>query len=291
VIVPVLFPMMQISLTDELDGRLLLTFELMPGYRECRPYFEATVGTFRISSTVIGLPPAEVEPLELTGTRGVYRIQLPASRTFVDRTKRRISAAFRDHALREMASDRDELLESLRKLQATTTDLERRTAERAKEEVARLRLEAALTRVLQTVTNAAFFVTNGAVAGANSAGELALERGGAALSAAILTAMNGGSTAQFEVSGMDAAGQTLVLRKGLSDEVERRLELASARWALSPRHRGVLSALVEGLSNAEIAERFECTLRTVEAHITSLLQRADASSRLQLVATFWGDLG
>jgi DNA-binding CsgD family transcriptional regulator len=79
-------------------------------------------------------------------------------------------------------------------------------------------------------------------------------------------------------------------RGSIEFTIERRLGLASARWALTPRHLDVLRGLVHGHSNREIAQTLRCTLRTVEAHMTALLERCDAPSRLALVATFWIDL-
>lgn len=47
--------------------------------------------------------------------------------------------------------------------------------------------------------------------------------------------------------------------------------------------------LLTQVHNAEVAERLGCTVRTVETHLTALLDRADASSRLEIVAAFWTD--
>lgn len=49
----------------------------------------------------------------------------------------------------------------------------------------------------------------------------------------------------------------------------------------------MLHALVEGQSNKEIAATRECTERTVEAHLTALIDKAGASSRLEVVSRFW----
>lgn len=73
-------------------------------------------------------------------------------------------------------------------------------------------------------------------------------------------------------------------------EIPRRLAAARRAWHLTPRHVEVLHALVLGNSNREIAERLGCRPKTVEAHVTALLERADAESRLAVVSAFWLDL-
>jgi DNA-binding CsgD family transcriptional regulator len=53
---------------------------------------------------------------------------------------------------------------------------------------------------------------------------------------------------------------------------------------LTAREQEVLGLLGEGRSNKEIADKLTCSVRTVEFHISNLLRKAGASSRLGLIA-------
>lgn len=54
---------------------------------------------------------------------------------------------------------------------------------------------------------------------------------------------------------------------------------------LSPREREVLALVARGYSNKAIAAALYVSPNTVKTHVTSLLQKLDAASRVQLAAT------
>lgn len=53
------------------------------------------------------------------------------------------------------------------------------------------------------------------------------------------------------------------------------------RYELTPRQREVLSLIVEGLDNREIADRLGISERTARAHVSAVLQRLGTSNRTQ----------
>jgi DNA-binding NarL/FixJ family response regulator len=53
--------------------------------------------------------------------------------------------------------------------------------------------------------------------------------------------------------------------------------------ALSPRERGVLALIAQGLTNPEIADRLVVSLATVKTHVRSIVAELDARDRVQVV--------
>lgn len=80
------------------------------------------------------------------------------------------------------------------------------------------------------------------------------------------------------------------LARGKDAAFTAKLDEATARWRLTERQAAVLSGLARGLSNKALTEELECSLKTIETHVTALLKRSKAESRLALVAQFWRDL-
>lgn len=74
------------------------------------------------------------------------------------------------------------------------------------------------------------------------------------------------------------------------DTIALKLAAAKARWTLTPRQVDVLSGLSRGLSNKALTTELDCSVKTVETHVTELLRRSGAESRLALVAMFWREL-
>ena len=58
-------------------------------------------------------------------------------------------------------------------------------------------------------------------------------------------------------------------------------------YKLTPREQDVLALMVEGLSNAEIAERLVIGLSTVKFHVSSILSKLNATGRAEAIAIAW----
>jgi DNA-binding NarL/FixJ family response regulator len=79
-----------------------------------------------------------------------------------------------------------------------------------------------------------------------------------------------------------AAGKTSLdpeVRQLLTQQARETLPITS----LSSREREVLQLLVQGLRNSEISERLHVSIKTVEAHLTSLYQKLGVQSRTEAV--------
>ena len=58
-------------------------------------------------------------------------------------------------------------------------------------------------------------------------------------------------------------------------------------YGLTDREQEVLALMVEGLSNAEIAERLVITVSTVKFHVRGILGKLDVNSRTEAIALAW----
>lgn len=68
----------------------------------------------------------------------------------------------------------------------------------------------------------------------------------------------------------------------------RRWEEIETRWAsLTGREQQVLLLVAKGKSNKEIARELKIQIRTVEAHLTNLLQKLNLTSRQEAAAFAW----
>jgi DNA-binding CsgD family transcriptional regulator/type II secretory pathway predicted ATPase ExeA len=96
----------------------------------------------------------------------------------------------------------------------------------------------------------------------------------------IFERVGAGSDAERIRGLMRRAGIAVPRRKRTAPDMPKRLRDAG----VTAREADVLSLIVEGLTNREIAERLYLSVRTVESHISSLLMKTGAGSRAALIA-------
>jgi two-component system nitrate/nitrite response regulator NarL len=88
------------------------------------------------------------------------------------------------------------------------------------------------------------------------------------------------------VAGQSWVGQTLIA--DLMDVVRglpHQQAVAARPFGLTPREREVLSLVVAGCANKEIAQRFAVSEETVKHHLTRMFDKVGAANRLELAMT------
>lgn len=70
----------------------------------------------------------------------------------------------------------------------------------------------------------------------------------------------------------------------LSDEISRILKVDPPLPPLSPRQREILAALVQGLTNADIAAKLDISFEMVKEHIKALFAKLGVANRAEAVA-------
>jgi two-component system NarL family response regulator len=110
-----------------------------------------------------------------------------------------------------------------------------------------------------------------------------LRRSAAALGAAALVCKNENATALLDQLAPLLAGRLGalgLLPDGAADPPAGTVEL-------SPRQQQMWQAIAEGLSNIEIAERYQISLNTTKAHVRELLQRLGVRNRTEAATMFY----
>lgn len=99
-----------------------------------------------------------------------------------------------------------------------------------------------------------------------------------------------GDARKFRVTPISAAGiprHWLLVRRADCTGASARLAHARKAWALTSREAEVLALVAAGRTNSSVARDLACAERTVELHVTRLLQKARVLNRASLVAQFW----
>lgn len=154
---------------------------------------------------------------------------------------------------------------------------------------------AALPAALEAIATPAFVLDGaGRPMLANQAGRALLGRDRRAMAGELARcARERQSNERFAVTPIAARGvppAVLAVARARDGELEPRLQRARLVWRLTRRQLEVLRLLAKGHANRTMAEWLGCTERTIEVHVSNLLQMAGADSRAALVAKFWSEI-
>lgn len=151
-------------------------------------------------------------------------------------------------------------------------------------------LEAALIAALDAVPSPAFLLDDsGIVHAANREGRRLLEREPEAAHAALGEWQNGGT--RFDIEPITQAGRVAhaLVSQRRPTPLHAKIASLAARWKLTQRQTEVLEQLALGHANKIIASELGCSENTVEAHVTAVLSKARAASRLEILARLLAD--
>jgi DNA-binding CsgD family transcriptional regulator len=119
---------------------------------------------------------------------------------------------------------------------------------------------------------------SGRIIAANGAGRLWLESN----DRACLENPNGPDRELFEVTPSSCGTMRYCLAV-LRGESPFQISAIPSTWQLTPREHDVVTLVARGASNYEIGAELRCAVRTVEHHVTSILRKADVTSRAALI--------
>lgn len=149
---------------------------------------------------------------------------------------------------------------------------------------------ATLATVLEEIADAAFVLgPHGEVETLNNAARAMLQ----ADARETIAALGSPGTANGRIDRVQVPGTVYtltILRRVAGEWCDGRVQRAANTWRLTPRQREVLQLVIRGRGNASIAEELQIGERTVELHVSAILDRACVNSRTSLVALVFGAL-
>jgi DNA-binding CsgD family transcriptional regulator len=150
----------------------------------------------------------------------------------------------------------------------------------------------ALTAALEHINASAWVLgTTGRILHANAAGRAQFDRDPTGTSAALDDCTEGRAEARFKVTPLrDSTGPgghivVALQEPGNGDGLAN----VARRFGLTPAQTRVLERVARGASNAAIAAELKVAERTVEAHVTAILVKAQVPSRAALIVNVFRD--
>ena len=159
--------------------------------------------------------------------------------------------------------------------------------------LAQSRLEQlAVNAALESIPGAALIVTStGAVERSNARARALMASGKEQVLRAVQESLDDQAlSAEFEITELFNLGNVtryLAVQRSPGSTICDRLALSIHRWRLTAQEARVFAQLVNGESNRQIAAKLGCAERTVELHVTHILQRLDVDNRNAAIAKFW----
>ena len=149
----------------------------------------------------------------------------------------------------------------------------------------------ALAAALEQIAAPAFVCSaTGSVRHVNQAGRCWIERRGAGGYNELAEICRVFDRVGFRVTRLSATGMQdhyLVVQRAQEGDTHVRVHEAARVWSLTARQREVLELLIAGEPNKGIAAHLRCTVRTVELHVSAILDKAQLENRASLVASVW----
>ncbi|MFL5320583.1 MAG: LuxR C-terminal-related transcriptional regulator [Myxococcaceae bacterium] len=149
-----------------------------------------------------------------------------------------------------------------------------------------------LAAAMEEVPRAAFIVNEqGEVHHANAMGRALLEEKLGDISTLLADAVRSrGASGGFTLTPLGGPGMAphfLVVSQNVATVGdEDRMQRAARKWELTPRQLDVLRLVAHGEANKTISLKLGCSERTVEIHMTALMEKAQVQNRAALVARF-----
>lgn len=154
-------------------------------------------------------------------------------------------------------------------------------------------LDAVVRTIIEAVQGPAFIAcTDGTVLYANAAGRRMLAASRSLVTANLARAIEQRDDTRddpaWEVKQVPGAAYHHLVIHHAKSNVSSRVGAAVTRWELSRRQAEVLALVIEGHPNASIATILGIATRTVEVHVSALLERLHVENRSALVSRVLG---